>query len=368
MSRFSLTVSSPLSNQLLASLEDIVSNIEIESNFCIRHPDYQPLALPPETVVRFQKIPEELKNKYLCLLLRNFLYGIYYNGSLRPILSLKSNSANLALHQNLENNTLLGIDREFYERLHTSNCSTGYFDHGWQVLQQETDGTLAAIKGGLTLHVERKYHLKPTEQSATVGDYISIRMPKNRVQNGFYVAIGNVGQERQGNRDGHSQTARIYFHLNPEGAAAVTKSLTGQLNEAAIPFSFKVLYNPSEYGRYDSGVLYFECCHYAVVREVLQAVYGANRFHFQTEVPLFTKLLAPGMSLAEEPNYKFAAQESFGQNRCQIAANGLMAAWQNGNNSPEERLESIHQHFSQLGIELQRPYLNANSEDIYSAL
>ncbi len=132
----------PFSHQILASLDDIVSNIEIESNFCIRHRDYQPLALPAETVVRFQKIPEELKNKYLCLLLRNFLYGIYYNGSLRPSLSLKSNSANVAWHQNLENNTLLGIDQEFYQRLHTSNCSTGYFDPSWQVIQQETDGTL----------------------------------------------------------------------------------------------------------------------------------------------------------------------------------------------------------------------------------
>lgn len=357
------------SPQLLASLEDMVSNIEIDSNFCLRHPDYQPLELPTETVVRFEKITEELKNKYLCLLLRNFLYGIYYNGSLRPSLSLKSNSASLALPQNLENNTLLGIDREFYQRLHASNCSTGHFDDGWQVLQQESDETLAVTKGGLTLHVERKYHLKSAEQSATVGDLISIRMPKNRVQNGFYVAISNVGQERQGNRDdGHSRTARIYFHLNPEGAVAVTESLTEQLNEAAIPFSFKVLYNPAEYGRYDSGVLYFECSHYEIIREVLQAVYRENRFYFQTEVPLFTKLLASGMSLAEEPNYKFAAQESFGMNRCRIAANGLLKAWQNGKNSPEERTELICQQFSRLGIELQRPYLNPNSKDIYSAL
>ena len=363
-----MTSLNPFSHQLLASVEDIVSNIELHSNFCIRHPDYQPFALPAEAVVRFQKIPEQLKNKYLCLLLRNFLYGIYYNGSLRPILSLNANSANLALHQNLENNTLLGIDREFYERLHASNCSTGYFDHGWQVMQQETDGTLAVTKGGLTLHVERECHLQPSEQSATVDDLVAIRMPKNLVQNGFYVAVSNVGQEKQGNNDGYSQTARIYFNLNPEGAVAVTESLTGQLNEAAIPFTFKVLYNPSEYGRYDSGVLYFECSHYQVVREVLQAVYRANRFHFQTEVPLLTKLLAPGMSLAEEPNFKFAAQESFGMNRCRILANGLLEVWQNGKNSPEERMESIRQHFSRLGIELQRPYLNANSEDIYSAL
>ena len=358
----------PVSNQLLTSLEDMVCNIEIHSNFCICHPDYQAYTLLDETVTRFEKISAVLKHKYLGVLLRNFLYGIYYNGSLRTPLSLQSNSGSLAPHQNLENNSVLGIDRDFYERLHASNCSTGYFDPGWQVLLQNPDGTLAVTKGGLILHVENSFHLQPTVQYATISDFIDIRMPKNRVQNGFYVAVSNVGQERQHNRDGESGAARIYFHLTSEGAVAVMEILTEQLNKAAIPFTFKVLYNPSEYGRYDSGVLYFECRHYQVVREVLKAIYRANRLHFRTETPLFTKVLAPGMSLAEEPNSKFSARESFGMNRCQIVANGLMEAWLNGKNSPKERMDTISQNFCRLGIKLHRPYLNANSEDIYSAL
>jgi len=40
------------------------------------------------------------------------------------------------------------------------------------------------------------------------------------------------------------------------------------------------------------------------------------------------KLLAPGLALAEEPNQKFTAQESFGMNRCQIITNGFLEAWQ----------------------------------------
>lgn len=55
-------------------------------------------------------------------------------------------------------------------------------------------------------------------------------------------------------------------------------------------------------------------------------------------------------------------------NRCQIVANALLEAWQQGEESPEARMISILQHFSLLGIELQRPYLNANSEDIYRIL
>ena len=84
---------------------------------------------------------------------------------------------------------------------------------------------------------------------------------------------------------------RIYFNLSAEGAVAVMRSLTQQLNEIKIPFSFKVLYNPSDYGRYDSGVLYFEKSNYGIIRQVLKTVYAENQLHFQPEIPLFTKLL-----------------------------------------------------------------------------
>lgn len=355
-----LSASAP--ERVLDSLQDIANHVQIQSNFCISHPAYKPFEIPAEVVTRFQRIPLELQNKYLSLQLQSFLYGIYYNGSMQAALAADASSDNLALHQNLENNTFLGVDLEFYTRLHQSNSGEGYFDPSWQVLRQESDGSLAVNKGGLTLHIEREKHLQPTEKSAAVGDLIAIRMPRNLVQNGFYMAVSNVGP------DTHPQTVRVYFNLSPEGAVAVMGAITQQLNEIRIPFTFKVLYNPSDYGRYDSGVLYFERSNYEAVRQVLQSVYAEVQSHFRTEVPLFTKLLAPGLALAEEPDCKFAAKESFGMNRCQIVANGLLSARATGNESTECRLAHIRQQFSLLGIDWQRSYLNANSEDIYTPL
>lgn len=358
--------------RVLDSLQDIVSNVQIQSNFCISHPAYKPLELPAEIVARFQGIPLNLQNKYLSLQLQSFLYGIYYNGSLRATLALEANpAAKAALHQNLENNTFLGVDLEFYERLHKSNSGKGYFDAGWYVLRQESDGSLAVTKGGLTLHIERvdasqlvvrHHHLQLGDQSAAVGDSVAIRMPRNLVQNGFYMAVSDAGP------DTHPETVRVYFNLSPEGAVAVMANLTRQLNEIRIPFTFKVLYNPSDYGRYDSGVLYFKRSNYQAVRQVLRSVYAEEQSHFRIDVPLFTKLLAPGLALAEEPDYKFAASESFGMNRCQIIATGLLEAWHSKDDSPESRMATIHKHFSLLKIDLKHPYLNANSEDIYTPL
>ncbi|MBE8988321.1 T3SS effector HopA1 family protein [Nostoc sp. LEGE 12450] len=355
-----------LTGRLLEVFENIVCKIEIKSDFSIRHPDYKPLELPSEVVTRFQKMPSQIQQKYLSLQLRSFLYGIYYNGSMQAALALDGEVNNLPL--DLENNTILGVDLSFYERLHQSNSGKGYFDPGWSVLREETNGNLVVNKGGLRLHIERDKHLQTGEQAAVVGDSVAIKLPKNRVQNGFYMAVSNVGFNRIENAENQAVTVRIYFNVTPEGAVVVMDHLTQQLNDLVIPFSFKMLYNPKEYQRYDSGVLYFHQRDYEVVRKVLKTIYQENQSHFKPEIPLFTKQLAPGVGLAEEPDQKFAVQESFGMNRCQIVANGLLTAWYQEDNSIEGRMKAILEQFSSLGIELQSSYLNVNSKDIYTVL
>lgn len=344
-------------------LQDITNHLEIQSNFSIIHPDYKPLELPAESVAHFQKMPLEIQQKYLSLQLRSFLYGIYYNGSLRSHLAKDTDTDTVTLHRDLENNTMLGVDLKLYMQLHESNQGDGYFDSGWLVLRQEEDDSLAVKKGELTLHIKPAEHLQPEQKEAKVGDKVAILMPRNLVQNGFYMAVGNNGA--QGYKTGYENTVRIYFNLTPQGAVAVMKQLTQQLNAISVPFSFKVLYNPADYGRYDSGVLYFEKNDYEIIQPILNAIYTLNQDDFYPDIPLFTKELAPGLSVAEEPDRKFAERESFGMNRCQIIANGLLSALQN---SPEGRLNAILEQFTLLNLDVQRPYLNANSEDIYTLL
>ncbi|KYC37649.1 hypothetical protein WA1_40015 [Scytonema hofmannii PCC 7110] len=357
-----LNQSEAASERLHQELQEIVHKLKIESTFHISHPDYKPLELPKEAVARFQHLPEVLQNKYLSLQISSFLYGIYYNGSLKETLALDSEESNETLHKNLENNTYLGIDLEFYDQLHSFNHGQGFLSSGWRVVKHDSDSSLAVNKNGLTVYATRDRHLTPEQQTATVGDLIAIRMPKNMVQNGFYMAVGNAGPQN------HQDCVRVYFNLTPSGATAVMNSLTAEINAISIPFSFKALYNPDDYKRHDSAVLYFDKKHYQVIQSVLQKVYVENQFYFNTLGPLFTKVLAPGLTLAEEPRYKFAEQESFGMNRCQMVANGLLAAWQQGDDSPENRMTAIRQEFALYSIEMQRPYLNANSEDIYTPL
>ncbi|MDB9372467.1 T3SS effector HopA1 family protein [Nodularia sphaerocarpa] len=349
---------------LQTSIQDIIHKVEIVSHHCIKHPNYKTVELTEQAVSRFKKLPLDLQNKYLALQLRSFLYGVYYNGSLKEDLNLASDgeSKNVALNQDLENNSFLGVDINFYDRLHESNRGEGYFSNDWLVVKEETDGALAVHKGGLTVHIERELHLRSEDKAVTIGNLVPIKLPKNVVQNGFYMAVGNEAAH------GDQEIVRIYFNLSPDGAVAVMDGLTTKLNALPISFTFKALYNPTDYGRCDSAVLYFDKHNYEVVRPVLERVYTENQSHFGDTVPLFTKLLAPGLALAEEPNSKFTDRESFGMNRCQIIANALLDVWQQDNDTPAGRLESILKHFSMLEIELQRPYLNPQSEDIFTSL
>ncbi|WP_019505167.1 T3SS effector HopA1 family protein [Pleurocapsa sp. PCC 7319] len=350
------------SNRLQTVLEDIVNQVEIREDFSVRHPDYKPLELPEEAVTRFQKMPEQMQQKYLSLQLRSFLYGIYYSGWMREALALDTEENNLPL--DLENNTLLGVDLEFYNRIHQSNNGQGYFAPGWSILKEEEDGSLVVKKGGLKLHIERDKHLQPTAQNAVTGDSVAIKMPKNCVQNGYYISVGNAraNLHQDANED---VLVRIYFNLTPEGAVGVMHGLTHQLNEQNIPFDFKVLYNPQDYRRHDSGVLYFNKSNYELVHQILQKVYQENKSQFKAEVPLFTLQLAPGLALAEEPDQKFAQKESFGMNRCQIIANGLLEAWYQDKNLVNDKMQYIFEQFSILGIDLNHTYINANGKDIY---
>ncbi|HLO84856.1 MAG TPA: T3SS effector HopA1 family protein [Nostocaceae cyanobacterium] len=341
--------------RLQTSLEDIVNQIEIQSYYAIKHPHYEPVEIPETVIPRFQLLPVETQSKHLGLQLRNFLYGAYYNGSLLPINSDGE-------QEKLTNNSVLGVDIALYENLHKSNQSQGYWSYHWLVVAEEKGGNLLVQKSGLTLYVEPFFYQSSVEKDVKVGELINIKLPKNLVQNGFYMAIANAGS--QGDQD----VVRIYFNLTPKGAVAVMENLTSQLNYLSIPFSFKALYNPDDYRRYDSAVLYFNKHNCKLVWPVLARVYTENQAYFCDQVPLFTKQLAPGLACAEEPDIKFGEKESFGTNRCQIIANGLVSAWEKGNHSSTEKMAAILHQFNLHRIELQRPYLNADSEDIYTPL
>lgn len=344
---------------LLNTLQDIANRVTIESEFRITHPDYRPFELPNEASFQFSDMPKAMSKKYLSIQLRNFIYGIYYNASLRSKLALSNSKEG----KSLQNNAMLGIHPTFYQSIHDSNSSQGFFNPGWQVIREEMDGKKVVRQGDLTLYIDPQQHLQPEDRTAEIGKTLAVLLPKNRFMSGFYVAVGDSGPQSP-----TELTIRIYMNLISEGAPVLMKSITEKLNTHQIPFTFKVLYHPDEYERYDAGVLYFNQEHFEAVHPLLAEIYRENHHYFEPKVPLFTKFLAPGLGLAEEPSSKFMNEESFGINRCQIVTNALIEAWEKGLKSTEEKVAAIVNQFALMGIEVEKPYLNPNSSDLYSPL
>ena len=81
--------------------------------------------------------------------------------------------------------------------------------------------------------------------------------------------------------------------------------------------------------------------------------------------PYLPKYLAPGLSLAEQPLSETLSSETFCQNRCKLVAQGLISTWKDGEQSSETKITHICNRFAEAKINLEKPYLNPNSVDIY---
>ncbi|PSB67201.1 hypothetical protein C7B61_07415, partial [filamentous cyanobacterium CCP1] len=195
-----------------------------------------------------------------------------------------------------------------------------------------------------------------------VGDPVSIRLPNHQVETEFYVAVGDAGLVPD-----DAPAIELYFNVTAAGAIDLMQHLTHHFNAIGIPFSFKVLADPMEYGRYDSAMLQVERIHYQQVWQVFHPIYqrlAPRAFH--ATVPLFTKAIAPGIGLAEEPDDDRVGD--FGTNRFRLVADALLSVWKTPMDTPEGRMKAIQQHFHQQGLNWQQPYLNPDSQAIYPLL
>jgi class II lanthipeptide synthase len=249
---------------------------------------------------------------------------------------------------------------EFVGDLSAANNGTGSLEPGWRVHTIEGDHIVVERHG---LHL----WMKPDEVWLThdsrpePGVAASIRLPKELLRRspGFYLALGNEGLPPR-----HTDTViRLYWNLVAYAAPQLVSLLTTQLNAARIPFRLKVINDPERYTRCDAAVLYVPKRSYFEITDPVTNIYRELRASLQPGTPAFTKPLAPGLGLAEDPG----TGDSFGMHRCRLFAEGIMNAHDAGQRSNDERLESLAASFTATGINCEQPYLNPGSTDSYPA-
>ena len=255
-----------------------------------------------------------------------------------------------------------GVDADalsFVESLSVANQGSGCHQSGWEV-QSAIGDHLTVRRGGLELWVRPQDYSAPDGRTPQPGTSVALHLPKELlgVSPGYYMALSN----REDISDDTQPLVRLYWNLHASGAPLFVRSATHALNEADLFFRLKVLNDPRSYNRCDAAVIYFRKSQHQAVAANLACVHSEVASHLKPKTPMFTKSIAPGVGLAEDPGN----DESFGQHRCRLMADGMIRAYEQGAKPLNERMEIVTECYTSSGINLNQPYLNPSSTDVYT--
>lgn len=149
-------------------------------------------------------------------------------------------------------------------------------------------------------------------------------------------------------------TVRCYLNVNPDAAPHVFSSVVTGLESKGVAFAAKLLDNPANFGRPDAAVFYTTRLDAAALVSSAASAWSASAFG--AGVPAFTREVAPGIAIADDPGDGV----SFGYHRCALIAHGLSAV---GRSDSHERLGSIIDAFLRAGIDPARPHLGAGQTE-----
>jgi HopA1 effector protein family len=336
-----------LTNPIYKEIKDLLLSIKIISptKFLFQHQLYD-----SRLRLEYSMLDSINTDKYMSLSLKDLLYRICH---CRNASFIKERISEVFQQNDIQ---------DFIGLLCESNAGNGTWSPGWRILKIEKDGQLAVEKNGLTIWISPRYFVS-IDDMMKVGKKGCIMIAKDylRLVPGFYVANSNATFIDEYDDD---ITVRMYWNIARSHASLLMKYLTAQLNLDEIPFQFKILNNPNHYPRADAAILYIHKQYYSISNIHISKIYSKLKDFLNAPTPLFTKKLAPGLSLAEDPNNN----ESFGEHRCSILAEALYDISTKNFISIEERIKEIVLYFANRGINLDEPYLNPHSVDDYNTI
>jgi hypothetical protein len=159
---------------------------------------------------------------------------------------------------------------------------------------------------------------------------------------------------------------RFYFNLKPTKTAAVclVREIQNGFNLHEIPFTLKFIADPEKYNRADSAVLYTDHRYLTMTAILLQSIYQelCRNQVLRPEIPLFTRELAPGLGVADEPD----SGTSFGLDRSFQLADALLTVGQNPDS--ENRCAAVDDFLREKGFDPRHFYRNPFSVVQYEFL
>ena len=154
---------------------------------------------------------------------------------------------------------------------------------------------------------------------------------------------------------------RVYWNTNADGAVKLLAGLTAALNDRGLAFRLKVIAHPDAFTRRDAAVLYLRGDDFDTASPALAHVQHAVASELGAAVPAFTKPLARGVAVAENPT----GGMSFGWHRCGLLAEAIIEGHERRLGTIERRIDRVAERFAEAGLSLDAPYLNPGATDRY---
>ena len=253
------------------------------------------------------------------------------------------------------------VDEALIATLSAANTGRDRWEEGWSISQVHSSGEVTAQRGNTTRGVWPGQFLSEDGPGSRPRPGARIRLfyprESRSLQPGFYYCFSETPEPGY---DGLG-LVRAYWNVNAEGAPHLVRLLSERLNRFQVPFRMKCATLPGEYGRTDVAVVYLAKRAFPFFAGLLRSVYPEIRPFLGEEVPLFSRRLAPGIGIAEDPGNG----ESFGQHRCRVVAEACWSAFLEGRQDPGTLLGEVRRRLATAGVDPDRPWLNAGSLDVY---
>lgn len=235
------------------------------------------------------------------------------------------------------------------------------WERGWRVVDRGDDGRLRVRRNSVLYWTDSSRVRLSTSPGVglVIGESCAVLVPRvrRRLLPGFHTV---VGAEPGTDEDESDRLVRLYWHLRERSAAALLNAVVTTLDDAAIPFSMKVLRDPVAYVRADAGVLYLPRNRFAAARPLLHDVHQRIVTGLRADPPMLTLRLDRGLGLAEDPG----AGTSFGQHCCRIVAEAL---WRLHDDSGSATAHAaVAAAFTAHGLDPTAPHRMAGSDTDYS--
>jgi hypothetical protein len=252
-------------------------------------------------------------------------------------------------------------DLKFVEELSAANRTKERWEHGWAIAQILPHGQVMAQKGDVQRSLWPGTFLSKDGPAAMPrqGAEISIFYPKESrsLQTGFYYVFGETPEDET-----HGfGLVRLYWNISCDGAPKLISMLTSRLNRFHVPFRLKCATSRSQYDRTDVAVVYLAKRFFRITADLMLDVHPEVVEFLDEPVPLFSKRVAKGLGVAEDPG----TGESFGQSRCHRLAESVWNCHLQGEQSLQARWTEFRRLLKKSGIDSEHLHLNAGSVDWY---